>query len=123
MTHATFVLISEILILQLSFREQIVSIFFSIQRKERSTALRELLPILYAAALLAAFHAIYPIGSVNALKACFIVICVMAYARNFKNMLAAIKHRDTDAIKTQLLVFSIITAFVVGDYLIGGGMV
>ena len=118
MTHATFVLFSEIVILLLSFREQIVSVFFSLKRKKRSTAAREILPILYAAVLLAAFHAVYPIGSVNALKACFIVICVMAYTRNFRNMLAAIKHRDKDAVKMQLLVFSIITAFVAGDYLI-----
>lgn len=118
MTHATFVLISEIVILLLSFREQIVSIFFSLKRKERSTAAREILPILYAAVLLAAFHAVYPIGSVNALKVCFIVICVMAYTKNFRNMLTAIKHRDKDAVKVQLLVFSIITAFVAGDYLI-----
>lgn len=122
MTHATFVLFSEIIILLLSFREQIVSIFFAIKREERSTAAREILPILYAAVLLAAFHAVYPIGSVNALKACFIVICVMAYTRNLRNMLTAIKHRDKDAVKVQLLVFSIITAFVAGDYLIGRGM-
>ena len=122
MTHATFVLFSEIIILLLSFREQIVSVFFSLKRKKRSTAAREMLPILYAAVLLAAFHAVYPIGSVNALKACFIVICVMAYTRNLKNMVAAIKHRDKDAVKMQLLVFSIISAFVAGDYLIGRGM-
>ena len=118
MTHATFVLFSEIVILLLSFREQIVSVFFSLKRKERSTAAREILPILYAAVLLAAFHAVYPIGSVNALKVCFSVICVMAYTRNFRNMLTAIKHRNKDAVKMQLLVFSIITAFVAGDYLI-----
>lgn len=118
MTHATFVLVSEIAILLLSLREQAVSVFFSIKRKERSAAAREVLPILYAAVLLAAFHAVYPLGSVNALKVCFIVICVMAYTRNLRNMLAAVKHRDKDALKVQLLIFSIITAFVAGDYLI-----
>ena len=118
MTHATFVLVSEIVILLLSLREQAVSVVFSIKRKERSAAAREVLPSLYAAVLLAAFHAVYPLGSVNALKVCFIVICVMAYTRNLRNMLAAVKHRDKDALKVQLLIFSIITAFVAGDYLI-----